>query len=443
MKKFNAKYICIALCVGILYVFFFSAMANITRTAINIISPEKLLSNSTPNLLAEYDWQGKYPFLEEDLSYEKNQTNPSMLNFDFKNTFPYKFMNKINTLVKSYTSEKIPYHMEIVSAKKKYDDIIGWNIALLTEYNSIVSLEDGYLVNYIPDIDTSPHINSVTNFDKFCKSKGIDFIYVQHPDKISKYIDTDINGVLDFANKRADSLIAGIEKNGVDYYDLREEVVADNLDHRKLFFKTDHHWKIETGLWAAQKITSHLKDIYGYDFDYEILSPDNFDKKVYHDFFLGSSGKKLTLSVSKPEDISFLYPKFETSLNYIIPDRNFDKTGDFSISYDESQIKNDDYYVDNPYGAYARGDFPLVHIKNHLVDNNTKVLVVKDSYANAVTPFFALVTENLDIIDLRYFVGSLKSYVSIHKPDIVVLMHQGKAIQPIDYAAHKSMFDLR
>ena len=69
------------------------------------------------------------------------------------------------------------------------------------------------------------------------------------------------------------------------------------------------------------------------------------------------------------------------------------------------------------------------------------LLILKNSFANVVSPFLALETENVSIIDLRYFNGSLKAYIKEYDPDLVMILYHGNAVlDPND--EYKSESDL-
>ena len=76
------------------------------------------------------------------------------------------------------------------------------------------------------------------------------------------------------------------------------------MNHHGMFFATDHHWKPETGLWAARHILRFLRDDYGWPVEPENLSPEKFDYAVSHGRFLGALGKKITLSRARPDDFT-------------------------------------------------------------------------------------------------------------------------------------------
>ena len=238
--------------------------------------------------------------------------------------------------------------------------------------------------------------------------------------KICASEDQDISGILDHSHQNADRFLDEISKAGVKYYDFRKILHADGMNHHEAFFRTDHHWKPETGLWAAKHILEILRDDYGWDVDPAILNPDRFEYKVYPKWFLGSQGKKITLVCAKPEDFTMIYPKFKTLIRFEVPTQEIDTSGDFSVTYEMFHVESKDYYGRNPYGAYKYADQPLTKIHNLLNHNGKKILILHESMFNCVIPFAALGIEYTDEIDLRSFTGSLRSYIKSSKPDIVI-----------------------
>ena len=182
--------------------------------------------------------------------------------------------------------------------------------------------------------------------------------------------------------------------------------------------------------------------LYGYEFDVHILDIDRYTFVLYPDWFLGSQGKKVTLEVAKPEDISLIYPKYDTRIHYVIPNLGIDAYGGFDITYDMSYINEVDYYGKTPYGAYDHADQPLIQIENMLIDDGPRMLIVHRSYANCEIPFLAMAVKYIDAIDLRYFNGSLRSYVEATNPDIVIATYE-KPEDKVDWETHDDVFDFR
>jgi hypothetical protein len=89
------------------------------------------------------------------------------------------------------------------------------------------------------------------------------------------------------------------------------------------------------------------------------------------------------------------------------------------------------------------GDKQVITVHNKLVHDGKKILLVKDSFAEVVSPFLSLGVEELHILDLRYFNGSIKSYVAQQQPDMVVVMYNPSVIDYTKYPEYKKMLDFR
>ncbi len=91
----------------------------------------------------------------------------------------------------------------------------------------------------------------------------------------------------------------------------------------------------------------------------------------------------------------------------------------------------------NNNGGYAYecligGNRPLTTIENLNSENDTRILILKDSYALAAAPYLSLTVDEVDLIDTRpnagNFNGSVRTYIENNKPDIVLLLY-GSNIQ--------------
>jgi hypothetical protein len=175
-----------------------------------------------------------------------------------------------------------------------------------------------------------------------------------------------------------------------------------------------------------------------------LLDADQFDYTTYENWFLGSQGKKVTLSRCQPDDITLFYPKYETSFHYYVPAEGIDTIGDYSVVYDMTQINNCDYYYKNPYGACNYGDQPLIKIENQLNAEDHKILIIRDSFGDCMISCLALAEKNVDALDLRYFTGSVKAYIEESEPDLVIVMYTPSSVGgDISYSTHDGFFDFR
>lgn len=223
-----------------------------------------------------------------------------------------------------------------------------------------------------------------------------------------------------------------LRKRGVHIINLFEKMEEQNLSMESSFFITDHHWLPQTGLWAAGEICKELNQNYGLACDPALMDISNYNVKVYQDVFLGSEGKKVGQYFTPLglDDISIITPKFETKLT--VEDTRGVREGTLADTMIGTIDPNSvNLYYDNLYAHYSGGDFGLQVVQNHLSDPDApKVVIIRDSFGCAVTPFLSLATESLHIIDIRYWRGTeeadtIYEYIRQEKPDCVLVLYTG------------------
>ena len=379
------------------------------------------------------DWEQLYPFEEkagdaEDESKGKTSEGIWKKVGDKTSELKEKIIDA-EKKIELQTNNRLLFHDQWVLYANAYEKAINWEIDEVEGYNNLITVEKGYLASYVPYVNTEPILPMLKPFLSFLQEREIPFLYVQAPGKICVE-DTKVSGVVDFSNKKADELLSRLEEADVNTLDLRASLHDEGRDHHEMFYKTDHHWKAETGLWAAGLIAERLNREMGFSIDTSLYRKDWYDYEVYEDWFLGSQGKKVTLIRADPEDISLIYPKFETNLTLEIPSYGIDKTGDFDVLYFYSVIKKKDFYRESPYGAYFYADTAVKKVTNHLAKNDDRVLVIADSFANSMSPFLSLGVRNLEAIDVRFFTGSIQSYIKQNEFDAVILMYNASMLLP-------------
>ena len=409
---------------------------------------DAILKKSTKE---QIDWEALYPF---PTNTDNQNTNiESFIEITPENTTNTttetgiiekykKSVKSIKKKIDAYVTDYLIGYETIVEMAKQYESIIQLAYAAYGEYNGIIKLPDGQLTSYIARKDISGIANSAISFSKYCRNNDIDFIYAQAPYKISKTQDINVSGVVDFSNQNADDLIERLRQANIDVYDFRSQIDAEGLKHHDLFYRTDNHWRGETGLWAAQHILEYLNENYSYDVDPSVLDKELFTSVMYPSWFLGSRGKKATLAVTTPDDFQLIYPTYETNMHLSIPDINVDLDGDFSIMYNMAQVEEIDYYNKSPYGAYMYGTRPLAQFENHLASNDVRLLFIHDSFGNCVLPFVSLGVKYIDSLDIRFFTGSVQKFIEDSKPDAVIVLYNPSSITS-NWPLHKATFDFR
>lgn len=378
-----------------------------------VMFDNEALKKNTSNKVA-IDWAGLYPFEEEkteDTESERINLASEIIN-SFKN-----LQNSLST----YSKDHLVFYTKFTECAKAYNNFMDWTVEKYNE-ETILTYDDGHLVGTMWKIDVSEHIENICDFNDFLKDNDLPFLYVTLPGKISKE-DKGIYGVIDFSNQNVDEILKGVKKEGVDVFDIREKMSAEFESHHKQFFITDHHWKPETGLWAAGKLAMYLNENYGHNFELKKVYRENFTKETYEKIFLGTYGRNITLSVADPESIDLFYPKYDVDVSIEIPVRDLSERGDFSTYYYYKMLEPGDFYNTAPYVSYMYGDDAITRLINNNCDNEKSILVIGDSMDNVMLPFLSLGVKQITAMDLRVFNGSLKTYIKQHKDeyDMVLL----------------------
>ena len=289
--------------------------------------------------------------------------------------------------------------------------------------NETVILNNGYLSYKFGKKDVTDKAVKVDALRDYLESKDIKFFYEALPYKNSPYDNQVPFGLYDYGNENQMNMTTELANRGVKILDM---VSAMNEytdgDWYSAYFKTDHHWKPETAFWAYTKTAQYLHDEYGYELDEQSMDFDNYNKDVYKDWFLGSQGKKTGRYVAGLDDISIIYPKWDTKMSVTIPTEGIVREGTYREAVFDERCLEKDYYNISTYTAYLGNMLDLCEQRNPSAVNHAKVLVIKDSFAIAMTPYLSFMFDEVDVIDLRYYEkGTLKEYIDKTSPDVVIM----------------------
>jgi hypothetical protein len=185
------------------------------------------------------------------------------------------------------------------------------------------------------------------------------------------------------------SLIRDRLDAGVHFVNAYSQLAKHTKEY--IYFNTDHHW---TGRGAYYAYVAFCESAG--------LSPyplDSLDKRQIRKTFLGSLyGITLDKRLRETRDsVEYFRPR--------IPTRTFRWNRD-SARYEFSRLFVNAYNYTN----FIGGDHPMVRIESDV--NNEKILVIKDSYGNAVVPFLALHFGTVYVMDYRYFDVNVQDFVS-------------------------------
>ena len=120
-----------------------------------------------------------------------------------------------------------------------------------------------------------------------------------------------------------------LEQNNIATVNLGQAIDDENKDKYSLFFKTDHHWTPEAGVWVSEKICNELNAQYSWGLNIDLYDIDQFSIEVHSDVFLGSEGKRVGALYTGIDDFSVVKPLYETNLTVEMQDINLIRSGSF------------------------------------------------------------------------------------------------------------------
>lgn len=312
--------------------------------------------------------------------------------------------------------------------KTNYIDLNGLFARMVDkkEMNERYKLENGYLTYelQIQYNNMDLEIQNLTNLQKYLDLYAIPFAYVQTPHVIPTDDDPMIPmGYETNINGNSDRLLLGLEENDIVYLDLRDKIVQDEINNYELFFATDHHWNIQGAYWAHEHVALFIDQI----LNKNLVTSEYFDlisysTEFYNNIFLGSDGQRTGLFFGGVDDVTLIIPSFATNFTVEIPNHQWDRIGTFDEtilerSYLENQNLN--YFSKNTYKVYLELNTEYIKIKNNLATNDTKVLLIKDSFSKPLAAYLALHYSEVHL----YQVGSQETLLEkLHEiqPDIVL-----------------------
>ncbi|MCL1946687.1 MAG: DHHW family protein [Chitinivibrionia bacterium] len=375
-----------------------------------------------------FDAKKEYPFTKNKPSLV--DTSALLAEDERKEEFDTAtVIGKIKKHIHFFLKERLLPYNTAVELALRYEGGLNWNVnenAILVGNNYWVFGSNKALASKKASISRA--VISISDFNQFLQTKNIPLLYIAVPGRISP---DSIYNFINQENIEKDYFLSELRNLEIPFLDLRENIRAENKDWHSLFYNTDHHWKVETGLWASKIIAEKLNADFGFDSDVSLLEPENYDYKIYKNWFLGSIGKKVGHVLAKPDDFTLITPKFETKFDVL----RFSSSSYYNgfarkkedvifdsvfIYYDVLNKKN--YYHTNTYGSYMNGD-NCAFIHNKLNSDGKKIMMLSESNGNVVVPFLSILTQYFVDIDLRHFNGSLETLIEKENPDIVIVAY--------------------
>lgn len=210
-------------------------------------------------------------------------------------------------------------------------------------------------------------------------------------------------------------------------YRLADKTLSDECEYIDLYsvlkgtedtyFKTDHHWTY-VGAWMAYRAI-------GEKMGFEPLPLEEFETPVLKEKFYGSDHTK------KPENT------LSDSIVGVVPSGEFTtEIVNFSYDSEENNVSFYGFYdesklaTNEPYAVFLGGNNPYIRVAKKGESRDTLV-IVRDSFANALTPFLAC-HFNVVLIDPRFYPSGISTVAEAENASAVLILENMGSITESD-----------
>ena len=300
---------------------------------------------------------------DRDFSQMENRSLEQFPEFSFEKLKKGEFTEDLE----KYMSDQVFLKDSLVTLKTDIDRAFGKNLQ-----NGVYFAKDGYILQqYLENREVIDE--NIGYINDFAQSVDIpvDMILVpnaveQHKDKLPPF------AVNDSQAQSAEHIGQLLGENVSLYY----------MDDTDSYYRTDHHWTSE----GAKKAFEEYLERSGQeksDAEYNVETVGGFYGTLY---------SKAPSAFTKPDELHlYTNPDGEYKVEYV----KENKTAD-TVYEREFLDKKDKYSV------FFGGNFSQVRISSN-AKSGEKVLVLKDSYANAMMPFIIDRYSEVTMIDMRYY----------------------------------------
>lgn len=289
--------------------------------------------------------------------------------------------------LEKYAADHVPMREAWVGIHAYAEQLLGGN-----GLSGIYRGSDGYLIAAPEALDTAHLKSNLTTMRTFAESVGLDASIMVVPS--TGYI---LRDKLPSNHEPYwdDALFAAVnaEAGNMRVIDLRADFLAA-ADGTQLYYRTDHH------LTSAGTYRMYL------DFCAAMGREANaFSRTRTSGGFYGTGYSRSGLYLTEPDTLEI----WENAGAYIvrIDDGRGEETYD-SLYFLDHLSEADQYPV------FLDGNHALVTIDNPACHNGRRLLLVKDSFAHCFATFAIADYEQICMVDLRYYRGSVPALIESH-----------------------------
>lgn len=181
--------------------------------------------------------------------------------------------------------------------------------------------------------------------------------------------------------------------------DLRD-YFSENAEDLQLYYCTDHHWTAHGAYLAYQQYCQFMK-----------ITPKEYALEQVSDNFYGTIYSKLLDGTAQPDCVYAPVNLPAVEITY--------EDGTTSTSpYQPEQLEEKDKYT-----YFFGGNHGKISIQTPS-PSESKLLIIKDSFANSFVPYLFEYYSQIIMLDLRYFSGNVDDVIQEYDISQILLLYE-------------------
>lgn len=341
----------------------------------------------------------------EVVSAQKDKVLAKLENFSLENVLNSKYVHS----VKNYAEERFPFHDSFANAYGLVRHLAG-----SIEHNGIyLRGKDAFAEDIVvPEKGQTDRLaDSLIKFAENHGNANISFLLAPNAASICRS-EIAVDAPIADQNVYMDEFFKKLSGTKITGIDVRQELRAHSDEY--LYYRTDSRWTTEGAKIAFMAASSNLglkvkKDIELFPYGEET--------------FTGTLATTNALRKGKPDEILVCRPSKIPGAVVYKSSNGKGKGKKLSSIYDKSYMG-----TENAYNVFFGGDCPRLRLTTKSAKGGRRLLVVKDSYANCFLPFISPYYERIEVVDARYFTGSLDELMQKDKLTEVLFLFNANTL---------------
>lgn len=283
----------------------------------------------------------------------------------------------------------------------------------ITKSGTVIQIGDSlFTKEYFNTTYSSRYVGIVNRVAEKYAEKGVRVVSAAPPQAISVMIEPEYMDKLGSADQ-AEIMDYFNENLSEDVYFVDTVSLLRDHNDEYIYFRTDHHWTALGAYYVYEAICEQL--------DLEPATLEDFELWD-QGRFIGSLYYKAPKTKALKEDVVYAYnPAGDLNTRiYKSGSSGFEHTVLTDMSKSNANAK---------YMTFLAGDHPLVRIINNDLPDAGNVLVIKDSFGNAMAPFFTQNYHKVYVVDYRYYSESMSTLIKSFEIDDVIFLPNVSEIQ--------------